>query len=350
MEDADPLIKPLREHYFPFSNRFEGRDYSLFDEPHDYGDDIDFKVEERISLNGNLREVFPEAERAFEQKEVYGNETLREFSNQLDKGEIPKELEFFSGGEQNIGGLYGCIRDHNLLNQGNQEFIEYLATEECQDALERDGISIHIPTGNIFINSQNTGENLYTFLNNQQDTTKKEISRNALSEFFHNLSWQALTNDNDSLQVKFEAATELVKNINRLLQQQIYENKRKTTEIGKKIVEQLNNKEKETVKSEIEKAEEKVVDDIISNYQKNYVPEFAPPTVKTEEKIDEDRLEWNRNFLATELAKKERDFEIIDDIEAKEQHDLIKNAIDPSDGLLTNEEIDPTDYNRTIKN
>ena len=87
----------------------------------------------------------------------------------------------------------------------------------------------------------------------------KEISRNALSEFFHNLSWQALTNDNDSVQVKFEAATELVKNINRLLQQQIYDNKRKTMEIGKKIVEQLNNKEKETVKSEIEKVEERLL-------------------------------------------------------------------------------------------
>ena len=178
----------------------------------------------------------------------------------------------------------------------------------------------------------------------------KKISRNALSEFFHNLSWQALTNDNDSMQVKFEAATELVKNINHLLQQQIYENKRKTIEIGKKIVEQLNNKEKETVKTEIEKVEERVVDDIISNDQTNYAPEFVPPTVKTEEEIDQDRLEWNRNFLATEIAKKERDFEIIDDKEAKEQHDLIKNAIDPSEGVLTNEEIDPTDYNRTIKN
>ena len=138
----------------------------------------------------------------------------------------------------------------------------------------------------------------------------KEISRNALSEFFHNLSWQALTNDNDSMQVKFEAATELVKNINHLLQQQIYENKRKTMEIGKKIVEQLNNKEKETVKTEIEKVEERVVDDIISNDQTNYAPEFVPPTVKTEEETDQDRLEWNRNFLATEIAKKERDFEI----------------------------------------
>ena len=38
----------------------------------------------------------------------------------------------------------------------------------------------------------------------------KEISRDAMSEFFHNLSWQALTNDNDSVQLKFEAITELV--------------------------------------------------------------------------------------------------------------------------------------------
>ena len=177
----------------------------------------------------------------------------------------------------------------------------------------------------------------------------KEISRNALSEFFHNLSWQVLTNDNDSVQVKFEAATELVKNINYLLRQKIYENKKKTMEIGKKIVEQLTSQEKETAKTEIEKVEEKVVDDIISNDETNHIPEYIPPTVKTEEEIDENRLEWNRNFLATELAKKERDFEIIDDIEAKEQYDLIKDVIDPSDGLLTNEEIDPTDYNRTIK-
>ena len=122
-----------------------------------------------------MREVFPEADQAFEPKsEVYGNENFREFTDQVDRGEIPEELEFFSGGEQNIGGLYERIRDHNL-NQGNQEFIEYLATEQCQDALERDGISIHVPTSNIFVNNENTGESLYTFLNNQQDTTKKEI-------------------------------------------------------------------------------------------------------------------------------------------------------------------------------
>ena len=46
----------------------------------------------------------------------------------------------------------------------------------------------------------------------------KEISRNDMSEFFHNLPWQGLTKDNDSIKIEFEAITELVKSINHLLQ------------------------------------------------------------------------------------------------------------------------------------
>ena len=46
----------------------------------------------------------------------------------------------------------------------------------------------------------------------------KEISRNAMSEFLHNLSRQALTNENDSIKIEFTAITELVQSINLLLQ------------------------------------------------------------------------------------------------------------------------------------
>ena len=54
----------------------------------------------------------------------------------------------------------------------------------------------------------------------------KEVSRDAMSEFFHNLSWQALTNDNDSIQVQFEAITTLAQSINHLLQKEVYEQKK----------------------------------------------------------------------------------------------------------------------------
>ena len=94
-----------------------------------------------------------------------------EILTELDKDEILQELEFFSGGAENARSLFSRIDSHNLIRG-----LNFLGTEECQEALQRDGISIHVPTGNIFINNQNTEESIYTFLDNQQDETKKEIS------------------------------------------------------------------------------------------------------------------------------------------------------------------------------
>ena len=48
-------------------------------------------------------------------------------------------------------------------------------SQECRDALERDNISIHIDSGDIFINNQNTGESIHKFVLNQQDDKKKEL-------------------------------------------------------------------------------------------------------------------------------------------------------------------------------
>ena len=42
--------------------------------------------------------------------------------------------------------------------------------------------------------------------------------------------------------------------------------------------------------------------------------------------------------------------QIIDNIEAKSQVDLIRSAIDPSDGVITNEDISQTDYTRSDNN
>ena len=71
--------------------------------------------------------------------------------------------------------------------------------------------------------------------------------------------------------------------------------------------------------------EEKVVDNIVNNNKTDYTPYFQIPVIKTEDEIDNDRIEQNKRFLeGGGLAKNERDFEIIDDIEAKNKHDLIK--------------------------
>ena len=127
----------------------------------------------------------------------------------------------------------------------------------------------------------------------------KEISRNAMSEFFHNLSWQALTNDNDSIKIEFTAITELVKSINLLLQKKIYDSKRKTALINTKI---------QILKTNNEIVEQKVVTDILNNDKTDYTPQYNFPTVKTDEEAERDRINENTNYIATELVKKRKGY------------------------------------------
>ena len=515
---------------------------------------IDDERQRQIQLDTNLREIFPDADEALYEDEAsrrrqqffpyscrMPNES--EILTELDKDEIPQELEFFSGGTEQAKSLFSKLDSHNLIGRGNEDFVNYLGTEECQEVLQRDGISIHIPTGNIFINNQNTEESLYTFLDNQQDETKKEIpldftydddltdymtkylpaindydevkydflanknskflfnlfnkyqqdrgrkkypvrhtkvraddyalktlqdknwpyfinsiiefsqgvfdlndiitadpdevnilndtranfeivknlynelltsvginlheyfmnldidkkqkidtylinnnydtwdpheafiqnrilatysdfyyetdrfpgrnslvpvpmaniplfvnsrdwisprslyetyvgrdmqgltsvqflaafnkflggdkeiSRNAMSEFFHNLSWQALTNDNDSIKIEFLAITELVKSINLLLQKKIYESKRKTALINSQIQEKNLSKEPEILKTDNEIVEQKIIADILNNDNADYTPKCNFPTVKTDEEADRDRIKADRDRI-----------------------------------------------------
>ena len=145
----------------------------------------------------------------------------------------------------------------------------------------------------------------------------KEISRNAMSEFFHNLSWQALTNENDSIKIEFTAITELVKSINLLLQKKIYQCKGKTALINTKIQNKILSKELEILKTNNEIVEQKIVTDILNNDNTDYTPQYNFPTVKTDEEADRDRINENKNYIATELVKKERDIQTIEDITKK---------------------------------
>ena len=147
-----------------------------------------------MQLDTNLQEIFPDADEALYENEESkiiqqfypftckvrketGYPWLRnrnEIFTKPDNDEIPQELEFFSEGAEQASSLFSRLDESNLI-RGNEDFVNFLGTEECQEALQRDRISIHVPTGNIFVNNQNTEESIYTFLDNQQDETKKEI-------------------------------------------------------------------------------------------------------------------------------------------------------------------------------
>ena len=148
---------------------------------------IEGEKEKTIQLDTNLQEIFPDADEILypgpESREKQKwfpysgiikssekQERHRQRVQDSEPDEIPAELQFFSGGIEQADILYDRLGSQGLV-KNNEQFIEFLATDECQEALQRDGISIHIPTGDIFINNQNTEESIYTFLDNQQDET-----------------------------------------------------------------------------------------------------------------------------------------------------------------------------------
>ena len=155
---------------------------------------IQDEIQDNIQLDTNLKGMFPDTDEVLYEneqskirqqfypftgkvtKETYYS-FLRNSNNiftESDNDEILQELEFFSGGAEQASSLFSRLDEHNLI-RGNEDFVNFLGAEQCQEALQRDGISKHVPTGNIFVNNQNTEESIYSFLDNQQDETKKEI-------------------------------------------------------------------------------------------------------------------------------------------------------------------------------
>ena len=90
--------------------------------------------------------------------------------------------------------------------------------------------------------------------------------------------------------------------------------------------------------------------DILKNNTTDYTPQYTIPTVKTDAESERDKIRENKNYIKTELVKKERDFQTIDDITKKNQKDLIRSVTDPADGILTNENVTSSDWTRSDNN
>ena len=161
-EPGDEFIdtRNPQEYFFPFSGR----------KP-----EVTWCLPCPVKLDKNLKDVFGEAEAVLNEPSAPPLETntFKDFSNQLERDETPQEIQFYRGGE-GVNQLQRQIIE-SALEIGNEEFVNFLASEECQTALARDGISIHVPSGQIFVENENTGESLFDFLKNQQDETKKKI-------------------------------------------------------------------------------------------------------------------------------------------------------------------------------
>ena len=64
-----------------------------------------------------------------------------------------------------------------MLNEDNNEFVSFLASDMGQNIMANNRVSIHIETGNIFYQHFNTNKNFYSFLLAQQDESMAIIPK-----------------------------------------------------------------------------------------------------------------------------------------------------------------------------
>ena len=104
-------------------------------------------------------------------KEEYGFEEIK---YAFDEASLPEQLEVFYGGNNE-----NFVRACNFLslNEDNNEFIYFLCSDNGQNIMTNNSLSIHIESGNIFYQNFNTNENFYSFLLAQQDEMKAIIPK-----------------------------------------------------------------------------------------------------------------------------------------------------------------------------
>ena len=92
--------------------------------------------------------------------------------DETDTGEIPREIKFYFGGE-NDNFFLMCLQLG--LNKDNENFLYFLSSGIGLQIFRENMPSIHIETGNIFSDNYNMIESIYSFLLNQQDEIKQII-------------------------------------------------------------------------------------------------------------------------------------------------------------------------------
>ena len=91
---------------------------------------------------------------------------LSEILSKIDKGEVPKQLDSFEGGPnqefESRAQLLG-------LSTNSSKLLDYLLSGFCEDLLKNNRLKIHIETGNIYYDNNDTNESIYGFFQQQED-------------------------------------------------------------------------------------------------------------------------------------------------------------------------------------
>ena len=148
---------------------------------------------------------------------------------------------------------------------------------------------------------------------------EKQLSQDVMSEFLHNLSWQALTIDNKKINIKFDAIVKLNKNIKRLFRD-IDRPNIKTLEFDDYII--------DNTKDKVQAIEEEVVNNVINNVKVELPRDYKQPMPNTLVQIENDIKTIKKIKRKTEESLNDVYSEITHDLVTEARNDLLKSVTD----------------------
>ena len=136
----------------------------------------------KVKFSEKLNKVFPEANDIFEsdyqlsilEKEEITVPNIQTMIKELNEGKVPENWFFFSVEEKENNLLKThALKIVGILSKSSTEFLEYLASKYGNDVLQKSKFKIHLESSEIYQDNINTKESLYSFLQAQEDVSKK---------------------------------------------------------------------------------------------------------------------------------------------------------------------------------
>ena len=137
--------------------------------------------DEKVTYPHTVTKLFPDAiEIKEEPEDDYDSiSEVQTAASELNDGNLLYDLQLFSGGEKMKKKLFeGVSKNVGIINDSNQKFLEFFASNFGKNLLTKNKIQIHIDSGQIFHDNKITSETLYDFLKRQQDLNKKVLKVN----------------------------------------------------------------------------------------------------------------------------------------------------------------------------
>ena len=159
---------------------------------------------------------------------------------------------------------------------------------------------------------------------------EKNLSKDVMSEFLHNLSLQALTIDDDRIEIQFYEIEELARNLKYLMR----DDERYDVEINK---ENAQKKIFELKKDRIQTLKDEIESNSLNGKKLEHPNEIFGSFPSTSEEIIEQSKKAETFQKESDESLNQRDEEISSDLILKSQKELIKSITDNVDSLSQNE-------------